>query len=407
MKPHLTKYWFIIYVLAALLVLGSLLNLGVHYGPKFEDWLMVKLVPEVWRSTADDLIHRLFRDELRSFLVTSGFGLGIIVIGMTLFPIKEKLSATYEEEHFPELEKQPQPVLWQQGLEEVKLAVLYLLLQGMSFYLALQGHPQLARLGAGLSVAYLVAAMALDHCSPFFQRRDRKIHGIIWILLRRAPFETALIGLICIGPVLLLEKSLPSSLTPTAAISILVFTEVLGMALATLAGCHLGARILKRRPDLAKNRPPILWTLFYRSVVLTLAGWLGVFFSWWANGAITHAHFMQCRYRPLWKEAEVRFRDTTVLVTLPVEVRNRSNGPIDPSELNIEVQGEGILDGGVTLKGTLIRGGETANLTLDFVADLTEEAILNLPSFLEAEYSAHLKLEPPLSKSVLLKIFPQ
>ena len=161
MKPHLTKYWFIIYVLAALLVLGSLLNLGVHYGPKFEDWLMGKLVPEVWRSTADDLIHRLFRDELRSFLVTSGFGLGIIVIGMTLFPIKEKLSATYEEEHFPELEKQPQPALWQQGLEEVKLAVLYLLLQGMSFYLALQGHPQLARLGAGLSVAYLVAAMAL------------------------------------------------------------------------------------------------------------------------------------------------------------------------------------------------------------------------------------------------------
>ncbi|MFT6864531.1 MAG: hypothetical protein ACJAVK_003099, partial [Akkermansiaceae bacterium] len=36
MNKGLTKYWFIIYVLAALLVLGGLLNLGVHYGPKLE-----------------------------------------------------------------------------------------------------------------------------------------------------------------------------------------------------------------------------------------------------------------------------------------------------------------------------------------------------------------------------------
>ena len=63
---------------------------------------------------------------------------------------------------FSEIEKQPQPPLWRQGLEEVKLAFLYLLLQGMSLFLAVQGHAFLSTLGAALSIAYLVAAMALD-----------------------------------------------------------------------------------------------------------------------------------------------------------------------------------------------------------------------------------------------------
>ncbi len=407
MKPKLTKYWFIIYVLTALLVLGGLLNLGVHYGPKLESWLMVKLVPEVWRSTVDDLIHRLFREELRAFLVTTGFGLGIVVIGMTLFPLKEKLSATYEEEHFPDLEKQPQPPLWKQGLEEVKLAVLYLLLQGMSLFLAVQGHASLATLGAALSLGYLVAAMALDHCSPFFQRRDRRIHGIIWILLRHAPVQALLIGLLCIGPVIILERQLPAGINPAIAIAILVFTEVLGMACATLLGCHLGAMLVRRRATLASSPPPLSWTLSYRTLVLTLTIWLSIFFGWWAHGAYSHYHFMQCKYRPLWKETEVKIRDTRVLVSLPVQIHNRSKGTIDPTELNVEVQGKGILDGGVTLKGPLIPAGAETKLFLNFEADLTKEALLDLPKFLESEYSAHLKLEPPLSKTVLFKIFPQ
>ena len=388
-------------------MLGGILNLGIHYGPGLEDWLMAKLVPEVWRSTADDLLHRLFRDELRSFLVTSGFGLGIVVIGMTLFPLKEKLSATYEEERFPEFEKLPQPPLWRQGLEEVKLASLYLLLQGMSFYLAMQGHTTLATLGASLSVGYLVGAMALDHCAPFFQRRNRKIHGILWIFLRHAPFRITLIGLICVGPVLLLEKSLPSSLTPAIAISLLVLTEVLGMACATLLGCHLGAALLKKNPELVTNPPPKAWTLSYRTVVVVLTVWLTIFFGWWVNGALTHARFMKCRYRPLWNEAEVRFRETTMLVALPVEVRNRSEGTIDPTELKIEVLGKGVVDGEVSLKGPLIRGGETIKMTLGFAVSITVQEVQDLPGLLESEYSAHLRLEPPLSQPVLLKIFPQ
>ena len=96
-KASLTRYWFVIYVLSALLVLGAFLNLGIHFGPRLESWLIAKLVPEIWHSTVDDLLHRFFREEHRAFLVTTGFGLGIILIGLTLFPLKEKLSSTYEE----------------------------------------------------------------------------------------------------------------------------------------------------------------------------------------------------------------------------------------------------------------------------------------------------------------------
>ena len=406
-KPKLTRYWFVIYVLAALLVLGAFLNLGIHFGPKLESWLMSKLVPEVWHSTVDDFLHRLFRDELRAFFVTTGFGLGIIIIGLTLFPLKEKLSATYEEEQFPELEKHPQPALWKQGLEEVKLAILYLLLQGFSLFLTLQGHPLLSTLGTVLSLAYLVGAMTLDHCSYFFHRRDRKIHGIIWILLRYAPLRSFLIGLLCIGPVLLLERLLPSALAPPVAISLLVFTEVLGMACATLLGCHLGATLLRDQPDLAKKPPPLRWTLSYRTLVTILALWMAAFFGWWSHRAYTHYGFMQCRYRLLWQDTGFKLRETRVLISVPIEVSNRSSARIDPTELKIEFKGEGTLDGTAVIQGPLIPAGETATLILNFEAALTESALLNLPEFLKSRYSAHLVFEPPLSQPVFFKIFPQ
>ena len=406
MEPKLTKYWFVIYVLAALLILGGGLNLGIHLGPKLEAWLLAKLVPEVWHPAVDDLIHRFFFEELRAFLVTTGFGLGIIIVGMVLFPIKDKLSTTYERERFPELGKQPEPPLWHQGLEEIKLAFLYLLLQGMSLFLAVQDYPFLASLGAALSIAYLVIAMALDHCSPFFQRRNRKIHGIIWILLRHAPLRTTLLGLICVGPVIILERHLSASLEPTVAIAILVFTEVLGMACATLLGCHLGSALLKKEATLPNQHPPKLWTFSYRITVFILTIWLGIVFSWWGNGIYTHYQIMRCQYRPLWKRTEFKIRGTKALVSLPLRIQNKSSKPLDVGKLRIELEGEGILDGEVILAGSNIQTGESSTILLNFEAHLTEEALSDLPRFLEAKYSAHLKFEPPLSMPFALQLFP-
>jgi|TARA_B100001059_G_scaffold90193_1_gene88841 hypothetical protein len=406
MEPKLTKYWFAIYMLAALLILSGFLNLGIYFGPLFEAWLFAQLVPEIWHPAVDDLVHRLFFEEFRAFLVTTGFGLGIIIVGMTLFPLKEKLSTIYEGERFPELKKQRHPPLWRQGLEEVKLAFLYLLLQGMSLFLAVQGYPFLATLGATLSIAYLITAMALDHCSPFFQRRNHKIHGIIWILLRHAPIRTTLLGLICIGPVIILERHLSASLEPTAAIAILVFTEVLGMACATLLGCHLGSALLKEEATLPSQPPPKLWTFSYRITVLILTIWLGVFFSWWGNGVSKQSQIMRCQYQPLWKRTEFKVRGTKALVSLPLRIQNESSKPLDVGKLQIEMEGEGILDGEVILAGSTIQSGETSIILLNFEAQLTEEALLDLPRFLEAEYSAHLKFEPPLSTPIALELFP-
>jgi hypothetical protein len=44
---------------------------------------------------------------------------------------------------------------------------------------------------------------------------------------------------------------------------------------------------------------------------------------------------------------------------------------------------------------------------LNFEAHLTEEALSDLPRFLEAKYSAFLKFEPPLSAPITLELFPQ
>jgi len=411
-KPKLTWYWFGIYILSALVVLAGLILLAQRTGPEIESWLLQRFVPSDWQPVYRDVVDRLFREELRSFLVTSGFGIGIIVIGMTLFPIKEKLSGTYEEEFFPNLEKHKQPPLLKQGLEEVKLACLYLLLQSLSLYLALQGHIFLATIGSTLSVYYLIFAMALDHCAPFFQRRKHQIHGIIWILLRHAPWQTALIGALFICPSLILEKLLPSTLVPAIAISLLVLSEVLGMALATLAGCHLGAKIISKHPDLIRN-PPRSWTLSYRTLVVLLTLWMGIFFTWWAKGSLRHSRFLNSKYRPLWSEMSFKIREGStdthakILISLPITVTNRSEGTIDPTQLDIEISGTESLEAGVSLSGEKIGAQASGNLILDFtiqlpLADLSRG---DVSRFTQSNYSAHILLEPPLSRTVKIPLF--
>ena len=403
-EEKLTRYWFAIYVLSAGVVLGALLALGVHFGPDFKTWILDTFVPADWHPVIADFTDRLFAQEFRNFLVTSGIGIGLILIGLTLFPLKEKLSLTYERERFPELDRPREPSLLQQGIEELKFAGLYLVLLGLSLYLALYG---LEFASSALSVSYLVIAMTLDHCSPFFQRRGRSLHGIIWILLRHAPWHSLALGALLIGPVILLEKLLPLDLPPLATISLLVLTEVLGMALATLAGCHLGALLLTRNPDLASSPPPKAWTISYRSILTILTIWLGLFFGWWAKGALTHHRLIRCQYRPLWSEINMRIRDTTIHLTFPVEVTNRSRGEIHPSDLVITLQGEGVLEGTVHLNGPAIAPNESETFPLAFVIQLESAALENLPKFLKSRYSATLKLDPPLSPPMKLKIFPQ
>jgi len=403
-EEKLTRYWFLIYLLSAGVVLGTLLALGIHFGPGCKDWLLESFVPADWHPVIADFTDRLFAQEFRNFLVTSGIGIGLVVIGLTLFPLKEKLSSTYERERFPDLDRPREPSLLQQGVEELKFAGLYLVLQGLSLSLAIYGY-QFA--SAGLSISSLVLAMTLDHCAPFFQRRGRSLHGIVWLLLRNAPLRSLALGALFIGPVILLEKFLPPDLPPLAAISLLVLTEVIGMAFATLTGCHLGASLVTLNPTLASSPPPKTWTITYRTALATLTIWLGIFFGWWAKGTLTHHRLIRCHYRPDWRNTTLQIRETTIHLTLPIEVSNRSHGKIDPTGLVVTLQGEGVLDGTVTLEGPAIGPGESGTFPLAFAIQLAPAALENLPKFLKSGYSASLKLDPPLSPPVQLKIFPR
>lgn len=403
-EEKLTRYWFVIYLLSAGLLLGILLALGVHLGPGLKLWLLESFVPPDWHPVIADFTDRLFAQEFRNFLVTSGIGIGLVAIGLTLFPLKEKLSLIYERERFPNLDRPREPSLLQQGIEELKFAALYLVLQGLSLYLAMYGFKFAS---SALSISYLVIAMTLDHCSPFYQRRGCSLHGIIWILLRRAPLQSLALGALFIGPVIILEKLLPPDFPPLAAISLLVLAEVLGMAFATLAGCHLGASMVTQNPGLATSPPPKAWTIAYRTGLGALTVWLAIFFGWWAKGALTHHRLIRCHYRPLWSETSLQIRETTILLTLPVEVTNRSQGQINPTGLLITLEGEGVLDGTVTLSGPKIASGKSATFPLTFKIRLETTGLENLAGVLKSRYSASLKLDPPLSPPIQFKIFPQ
>ena len=100
-----TWLWFGIYIVSAVIVLMVAIWLVLQSLPTLRDFALGYIFPETWHPFINDLINRLLSEQMVNIMTAAGMTLGVVVVGICLFSVKEKLSASFERDAFPDLAK--------------------------------------------------------------------------------------------------------------------------------------------------------------------------------------------------------------------------------------------------------------------------------------------------------------
>jgi len=404
-----TWCWFGIYLLSAALVLEGLIALGRYLLPALRDLALDHVFPEAWHPFVADIATRLLSGQMAAIAASAGMGIGVFAVGVTLFPIKERLSASFEADAFPDMPRGEEPPLLVQGFEEVKLMGLYAVFQGLAVYLGLQGVRWLAVAGTALGYWYLALAMALDHAAPAFQRRGAGLGAIVWAL-RRAPVSLHLLGALFVLPAVALQPWASANLRPEEAIALVAGAEVVGMALAAMAGCALGAEVIRGGLD---RGVPKLWSVATTAAALAVLAWQAAFFTWWGLAIDRRSQLLKCGYRVDWERAsyEARGRPSpggqvaVIRLSSPVAVTNPTARAIDLGGVAIEVHGAGGLLATAVLAAASAPPHATTEVLLDATFELPVEPLAGaLPGLLGERFHIYVVVAPPLSAPVRIAV---
>ncbi|MCB9555447.1 MAG: hypothetical protein H6707_05035 [Deltaproteobacteria bacterium] len=287
--------WLMIYLLAATLLLTVVGALIVLNQQSLRQTLLAYLLPQNWLFAGDRLIGYMFAQQSKTVLINAAASGTLVMISLLLFPIKERLSATYERENELLAGDHHEFPLWFQGLEEVKLALLYATAFMTIFWIGYHPHPTRKLAAAVLSYAFLFFSFAVDFIAPVLQRRRLHYSRIIKCILKH-PLACFGFGALFAAPSVLAGLYLKAhpELSLFAGILALFSANVLGIICAAVAGTWLGAQLYPAA--LQTNKPhPLTRALISVFVALLLVANCYVFGS---LGVALHrkSQILKCDY---------------------------------------------------------------------------------------------------------------
>ena len=169
---------------------------------KAVDLAMGWLFPESWHFVLETLGQLFLHSASQQLLVSFALGLSLLVVTITLFPLKEHLSHSFESENeLTEDDVDPLP-LKAEAWEESKLLLLYTTLFMSVFWVGYSDEPWRRHLAFGLSNLVLALTFAVDFISPTLFRHGMRYTTVFKTLLR-FPVATLSFGaLFALPPVL-------------------------------------------------------------------------------------------------------------------------------------------------------------------------------------------------------------
>ena len=242
--PARSWVYLVVYLLlAAGLLFVTAWQLGVHQND-IEGLLLDYLFPDSWHLAASELVGYLFSTQHRAVVINALVTSSLMVVTLTLFPIKEKLSASFESGARLVDEPMREHPLWEQGWQEIKLFLLFVAVQGTIFLIGLLPHPAWRYVAIGSGYLFLWLMFAVDFISPLFQRHEGHYSRVFKTLLRR-PLAALVFGAMFSAPVLIVGKlwEADSSWSWNTAIFVLFGVNVVGIVWAAVSGTWLAAKL--------------------------------------------------------------------------------------------------------------------------------------------------------------------
>jgi len=311
-------------------------------------------------------------------------GVTLMVVSLTLFRVKERLSQAVErgsnltDRPFRELR------WWQEGFEEVKLALLYAAAFFLIFWLGHDPSPWRRVASTVASYVFLFFTYAVDFGAPLLMRHGLRYSQIIKAMLLR-PVATFLYGAVFAAPVVIAAQVVAHvpDLGAGATVGIVFAANVLSVTWAAIGGAWLGARLL----PCAETRRRSWWPTRVGAWIglLTVVG-LNIYAS--ANLIValqTKSQILKCSYTPDWSTLKVDKPALGALLGGEVKTRVSFDVTIDnPNPLAVRLEDNDLVvedpDGLVIARGRLlpleVPAGGTVTTTVGLAVTVEAKSFL-------------------------------
>jgi hypothetical protein len=166
-------------------------------------------------------------------------------VQVTLFPIKEQVSAALEQDAALVPEPMEEFPIWFQAWEEIKIFLALLAAQGSIFWLGYTDDPVRRKLAVVISFGVLAVNVGVDFLSPVLQRHKLRYSQIIKTLFAHPLLLLAfgaLFALPAIGGTALAAKH--HEWSSGLQVAVAFGGQVIGVALAVIGGTVAGAPLV-------------------------------------------------------------------------------------------------------------------------------------------------------------------
>jgi hypothetical protein len=409
--PARTWRWIGLYVLTGSALLGLIVFLWRTFEDDIEASLTAYFFPDSWGSIARWIMRRLLAAQTAPLVVSAVASLAGLLVTLLLFPLKSRISASYDAERGLAPEPPQEMTLRVEAWEEVKLFLAFLALQASLFWLGYFEIPALKVIAAILSYGVLFATYAINFIAPLWQRRHGYYSQTVKALALH-PLSALTFGAIFALPSvvtgLLFKAYLPSS--RLLAVTILFFVAVLSTAWAQAAGTEVAAHLYGRfRATRRAGRPARV--LAALAVVALLAG-NGVLFFSVARSVHHKSQILKCRYDIDFKSAKLDLPSlgdlfqgkVAIGVSVGVRIENPTPYDVDVERNRVEVRHQETLVAKTEISPFTVPAGARVQERLSFRATVNPKFVLKGLSLFKSGWTItlYMLVEPGFDFPVYL-----
>lgn len=407
--------WLAVYAGLACAVLGSVAAGVIRHREDLRGLLLGYLLPADWHGAAAVVIDNFLAAQTRDVLINAVLGGTLLLISVLLFPVRERLSATYEREAGLAPDDGREFPLWFQALEEGKLVVLYLTAQMTIFWVGYGPDPGRRALATALSYLYLFASYGIDFIAPVLQRRRLRYSQVIRALGARPVLLLGFGAVFAVLPVAVGRALAARPEVPLEqAIAALFAAHLVTLVWAVLAGTRTGAALLPA----ARATPPVGGPVRALSWTALLAAFGANAYAFGAMGLAVHhkSQILKCEWSVDWRTFELErpalggllFGVVDLGLRFAVEVRNPTPFDVVIEDNRLEIRHDGRLVAQSSLSPMAVPAGAHRRQAVDTRLRLRAATLLEGRELLEDRWSVTLFVEvaPGMELPVYLRAAP-
>jgi hypothetical protein len=288
------------YLVAAGALLGAVGAVLINNQDRLRALAVSYVLPESWRFAGELLIGYFLASQAKEVLANAMASGALVAVAVLLFPLKEKLSARFEQDAALTDEPIDEFPLWLQGLEELKLALLYVTAFMVIFWIGYHPDPTRKIAASATSYAFLFFSFAIDFISPLLQRHRLRYSQVVKTLLVH-PVAALGFGALFAMPAVLVGLWLKAHPSTTFATTVLMLfaANVLAIAWAAVAGTWIASRLL----EAAKQTRRSSWPARLATWALVLVAFSTSAYVFGSLGRAIHhkSQILKCEYSVDWK----------------------------------------------------------------------------------------------------------